>query len=212
MARFETYRGSCRGGELVEGAAAKGRRPDDEEHLFRGEEHGPEVPGQGRGSAGHAVYLDPLPAGLESHLESDLVRGRPAGGRPGRAHRRQFGDCRRVSPRIRRDHDAFDAQVVGTPADQLGVCPGAVGSAQREHDDGLQEGRLAGCVGAPNELRPGPQRQVQRGVTAQVAQDQGTKQGRRLRLRPDGTVLGDLAAPGGGWTYDVVFTGMTTWT
>ncbi len=108
--------------------------------------------------------------------------------------------------------DAVDPHEVGAPADQLGVRRGAVRPPQRQQDDGLEQRRLAGRVRTPDQLRPGPELEVERGVAPEIPDRQGSKERRRPATgsRPDlapESVARDLSA-----TYEVVLTGMTTWT
>ena len=63
--------------------------------------------------------------------------------------------------------------------------------APGEQDDGLEEARLAGGVGAPDELVAGPEDRLERAVSPEVGEAQ---RGER------------------GGLYDVVRTGITTWT
>ena len=70
----------------------------------------------------------------------------------------------------------FDAGEVRAPADQLAVRRGPVASAPREQHDRLEQAGLAGRVGPPDELRPGAERGIERGVPAQVAQADGVEQ------------------------------------
>jgi hypothetical protein len=62
----------------------------------------------------------------------------------------------------------FDTGQVPTPADQLAVGAGPVRTAPAKQRDRLEEARLAGCVRAPDQMRPGVEGGVDRRVTAQV--------------------------------------------
>jgi hypothetical protein len=80
-----------------------------------------------------------------------------------------------------------------------------VGPAPGEQDDGLEEAGLAGRVGTPQELGPGAEGGIERLVAADLAQAQEVEQdGRR----------GTVRLERGGWpaSYEVVLTGITTWT
>jgi hypothetical protein len=96
---------------------------------------------------------------------------------------------------------ADDPGQVGAPADELRVGRRPVGSAPGEQDDRLEQARLAGRVRAPDELRAVAERDIELGVTAEVAQRELCEgdPGRRRRYRGTG--------PG----QEVVRTGMTTW-
>src|SRR5690349_13564482 len=75
-----------------------------------------------------------------------------------------------------------------------------MGGAPGEQDDALEQARLAGRVGPPDELRAGRQLDVERAVPAEVGQQQPLEQrrgGRRGCGRRD---------------QEVVRTGITTWT
>jgi hypothetical protein len=50
---------------------------------------------------------------------------------------------------------------------------------EREQDDCLEEGRLAGRIGAPDELRPGTQIEVQRAIAPEVPNGKRSKECRR---------------------------------
>jgi len=63
--------------------------------------------------------------------------------------------------------------------------------APGQQDDGFEQAGLAGGVGAPDELRSGSERGVQRGVAAQISQADGVEQDP---------------------PQEVVRTGITTWT
>ena len=67
----------------------------------------------------------------------------------------------------------------------------------REQDDRLEEARLASRVGTPDELRTGPEVDVEGRVATQVAQDDRLEQ----------TDPGPRTRP----PQEVVRTGMTTW-
>jgi hypothetical protein len=142
---------------------------DYEQHLLRREQDGPQVPSEGGGATGHAVDLDLLAAAdLEGQFEGHAGafkcgrrRGRRA--RPGRGLTTpvEFGDgCPTDNP--------VEPHEIGTPSDQFGIGRSPVGSPQRQQDDGLEQGRLAGRVGTPDQLRPGPELGVQRGVAPEV--------------------------------------------
>ena len=50
---------------------------------------------------------------------------------------------------------------------------------KREQDDCLEQGRLAGRIGAPDELRPGTEIKVQRAIAQEVPNGQRSKERRR---------------------------------
>ncbi|TAJ98898.1 MAG: hypothetical protein EPO36_13810 [Chloroflexota bacterium] len=66
----------------------------------------------------------------------------------------------------------------------MGVAPG-------KQDDALEEARLAGRVGTPDELRTGAEGRLERAVSPEIGE---AERGER------------------GGPYDVVRTGITTWT
>jgi hypothetical protein len=53
---------------------------------------------------------------------------------------------------------------------------------KREQDDCLEQGRLAGRIGAPDELRPGTEIEVQRAIAPEVPNGQRSKECRRSPL------------------------------
>ena len=100
-----------------------------------------------------------------------------------------------------RPRRALDPRHVGGPADQLAVRRGPVRAAPGEQDDRLEQARLAGGVRSPDQLRPGPERDLERVVATEVrARSQHGMRRARPTARPDAIL------------QDVVRTGMTTWT
>jgi hypothetical protein len=133
------------GDELVDRRAAETRRPDHEQHLLRGEEHGPKEADEARRPAGDPVHPDPLPRAAATHAraaERDLDRLRPG--------------------------PALDAGDVGAPPDQLRVGRRPVGSAPGEQHDRLEEARLAGGVRPHDEVRSRAEGELGRAVAAEV--------------------------------------------
>ena len=178
-----------RRGQAVEGRPPQRRRADDQQHLLGREEHRPEVLGQRCRPARHAVDLDLLAAArLQGQLEATERSAGAARPRPPRpAGSGRIADRRCL--RRRTDH-ALDAQEVGAPADQLRVGGGPVGPAQRQQDDGLEQSRLAGGVRAPDELRPGPELEVQRGVAPEIPDRPGAEERRRPAVASDRAASG----------------------
>jgi hypothetical protein len=74
--------------------------------------------------------------------------------------------------------------------------------AAREQDDRLDKARLSGGIGAPDDMGARPERELEAGVSPQVEQAERVEQ-----RRP-----GPASRPGLPVRYDVVRTGMTTWT
>ena len=92
-----------------------------------------------------------------------------------------------------------------TPADQLAVGRRPVRAAPGQQDHRLEEARLAGRVRAPDEVRSGAERRVERRVAPEVEQVDGLEQGRPGRAapgRPPGSWLG--GGPHGHDDVDVV--------
>jgi hypothetical protein len=151
--------------ELVDGRTAQARRPDDEQHLLRGEDDRPQKTNETGSPTRHTVDADPL-AGPATGLH------RGSGRRPVR--RSSVGCQLRAGPH-QGDLDrlvtsaALDPRKVGAPADDLAVGAGPVGAAPRQQDDGLDQTRLAGRIRTGNEMRPWSERRVKRGVSPEVA-------------------------------------------
>ena len=72
---------------------------------------------------------------------------------------------------------------VGAPADQLGVRRRAVRAAPGEHDDRLEQVRLARGVRPHDQLRARPEVDLERGVAAKVAQRRAVEQDASSRRR-----------------------------
>ncbi len=72
------------------------------------------------------------------------------------------------------------------------ISRGAVGPTQRQQDDRLEQGRLAGGVWTPDELRPGPELEIERRVAPEIPDYQGSEQRRRPGGCGNGTRVGDL--------------------
>jgi len=107
----------------------------------------------------------------------------PPGGR-GRAARPDQGDLEGGAI-----DDALDPRQVRPPADELEVRRGPVRMSPGQENDPLEEAGLAGGVGTPDEVRPGPERGLERFISPKVGQpDRGER----------------------GGSYDVVRTGITT--
>ena len=126
-------------GQLVDDRPAQRRRADDQEHLLGREEDDPQQPAEARRPPAEAVDPDPLAA----------RRTRRAG-----AHDRDLERVRSDAP--------LDAGEVRAPADQLAVGAGPVRAAPGQQDDRLEQARLAGRVRAPDQVRPGPERHLER--------------------------------------------------
>ena len=143
-------------GQRVQGRPAEPRRARDEEHLLGREQDGPQEPDEGGRAAADAVDPDPLAA---------AGRRRPGSGRPrscpGRDRRRD-----RRSRAGRRPRSGRGPSPQRTSS-RVGRRP--VRAAPGEQDDRLEQARLAGGVRPPDELRPGPERGLERRVAAQVA-------------------------------------------
>src|SRR5439155_7179686 len=92
---------------------------------------------QTRCPAAEAVDPDPLPA------------GRPAAAGP------DDGDLDDVGP-----DGAFDTGQVGRPADELAVGGGPVGVTPGQQHHRLEEARLAGRIGTPDEMRARTERRI----------------------------------------------------
>jgi hypothetical protein len=73
---------------------------------------------------------------------------------------------------------ALDPCEVGAPADQLTVGGGSMRSAPGEQDHGLEERGLARGVRAPDDVRPGPEPRLQRGIASEVEEADLIKHGR----------------------------------
>ena len=78
-----------------------------------------------------------------------------------------------VSP----SESALDPGQVAAPADQLAVGRRPVRAAPGQQDDRLEQARLAGRVRAPDELRAGAERRVERRVAPQVEQADASRAG-----------------------------------
>ena len=98
---------------------------------------------------------------------------------------------------------ALDPGEVALPADQLAVGRRPVRAPPREQHDRLEEARLARRVGTPDQLGPRPEGGLEGVVAPEIEQADRVEQGRRGPVRP-------VRPPVVG--YEVVRTGMTTWT
>ena len=159
--------GGCQG---VNRRSAQGRGTDDQEHLLWSEQHDAQDTTKAAGSPSHPVHPDPL-------ASAPAVRARSSD--------RDFQD---VSPDV-----PLHPGQVRPPADQLAIGRGPVRAAPTKQRDRFEQARLAGRIGSPDEMRPGPERRLQRHVPAQVLCRDGVQQSSALRFG-----------------YEVVRTGITT--
>ena len=168
-------------GQLVQRRPAQPRRARHEQHLLRREQHDPQGARQAAGPSGNPVDADPLAlAGAVGHQRN--LEGRVLGHRD----------------------VAFHAGKRPAPADHLGVRRRSMRAPPGQQHDRLEQARLAGRVGAPDELRPRPERGLERGIAPEVGEAQGVEQ--------RGVPGRDPAFVGDGDRQDAVRTGMTTWT
>ena len=161
-------------GHAVEGLPAQRRGAGDEQHLLGGEQHGPEHAREGGGAARDPVHADAL--------ANASARG---------LHERDLEGVAILGRRSRPTHPRLNAGQLTAPAHELAVGARPVRATPGQQDDGLEQARLAGRVGAPHQLRAGVEHGVERRVRAQVA-DGETPEDRGVRLRWVGVVAGSV--------------------
>ena len=166
--------------ELVERRPPEPGRAGDQQHLLRGEDHDPQRAVQRAHAPADAVDPDPLAPGAAVGAGPDD---------------RDLDGVRAEA--------ALDPREVALPADQLAVGRRPVRAPPGQEHDRLEEAGLAGRVGAPDQLRPGPEGGLEGFVPPEIEQADRVEQGRRGPVRP-------VRPPVVG--YEVVRTGMTTWT
>lgn len=132
-------------GERIDRGASQRRRADHEQHLLGSEEHDPQVPSEARGAPSDAVDPDALAAA--------------AAVGPGALD----GDLEDVAPDV-----TLDPGQVSSPADELTVGGRPVAASPAEQGDPLEQARLAGGIGTPDQLGAGTEGGIECRVAAEV--------------------------------------------